>query len=178
MSTAGVDGGDVRLETDRLVLRPWRVDEADVVREMWAERDPRVPPHRRISIDGHPTVEELEDRIRASPPTTVGLLAIERKAERDVVGSCGLVDSGRGAPGEPEIAFELLRRAQRTGYATEAALAVLQWARGSGHHRLWATVWDWNTASLRVLAKVGFTRTDRIEVDAARGTTLFLTRTL
>ena len=78
-----------------------------------------------------------------------------------MIGYCGLVDTGRGADDEPELAFELLRRTWGQGYATEASLAVLDWARSSGHERLWATVWDWNTASRRVLAKLGFTETGR-----------------
>jgi len=164
-------------ETRRLVLRPWRATEADVLRELWAERDPRVPPHRRIDADGHPTLAELEESIRANPPSSIGLLAIERKADRDIIGYCGLVDSGRGPAGEPELAFELLRRFWGQGYATESALAVLDWARSSGYERLWATVWDWNTASRRVLAKVGFTETDQQEV-SAQGTTLYTTRRL
>jgi uncharacterized protein YqhQ len=76
------------------------------------------------------------------------------------------------------LAFELLRRFWGQGYATEAACAVLDWATSSGYERLWATVWDWNTASRRVLAKVGFTETDRKEADPAHGTTLFITRRL
>ena len=170
-------GREVVLETPRLLLRPWRVAEAGIQRELWTERDPRVPPHRRIDADGHPTVAELEDSIRASQPSTVGLLAVERKATRDVLGYCGLVDSGRGLEGEPELAFELLRRVWCQGYATEASLAVLDWARSSGYRRLWATVWEWNTASRRVLDKIGFTETER-KVDAVRGTTLFTTRRL
>ena len=170
--------GELSLETSRLLLRPWQAAEAAVLRQLWTERDPRVPPHRRIDADGHPTLAELEDSIRTSQPSTIGLLAIERKDARDVIGYCGLVDSGRGSEGEPELAFELLRRAWGQGYATEAAWAVLGWARSSGHERLWATVWDWNTASRRVLAKLGFTETDQVEVDEARGTTLFTTREL
>lgn len=169
---------EVVLETDRLVLRPWRVADAPVRRELWTERDPRVPPHRRIDAGGRPTVAELEDVIRAEHQEPPDLLAIERKATGDVIGYCGLVDSGRGAPGEPEIAFELLRRVHGRGYATEAANAVLHWARSSGYPRLWATVWDWNVASRRVLAKLGFTETDRVEVDPAHGTTLFATKRL
>jgi RimJ/RimL family protein N-acetyltransferase len=165
------------LETDRLLLRPWRVADAVVQRELWTERDPRVPPHRRIDADGHPTLAELEEGIRASPPpSSLGLFAVEVKNDADVVGYCGLIDSGRAS--EPELAFELLRRVWGQGYATEASCAVLDWARSSGHERLWATVWDWNTASRRVLAKLGFTETDRTEVDEVRGTTLFTTREL
>jgi RimJ/RimL family protein N-acetyltransferase len=168
----------VVLETARLVLRPWRVAEAAVQRELWTERDPRVPPHRRIDAHGRPTLADIEQSIRTSRPSSTGLLAVERKAEGDVIGYCGLVDSGRGAAGEPELAFELLRRVWGHGYATEAASAVLDWARASGHERLWATVWEWNTASRRVLAKLGFTETDQTEVDPIHGTTLFTMRPL
>jgi ribosomal-protein-alanine N-acetyltransferase len=167
------------LETDRLLLRPWQGADAAMHRELWTERDPRVPPHRRIDADGHPTVAELEERIRAGgPPSTTGLLVVEVKATRDVVGYCGLIDSDRVPDGEPELAFELLRRVWRRGYATEASWAVLDWARSSRHERLWASVWDWNTASRRVLAKIGFTEAGRAEVDAVHGTNLFLTRPL
>ena len=168
-------GSEVVLETDRLLLRPWRVADAAVHRELWTERDPRVPPHRRIDAEGRPTVADLEESIRNHQSSSIGLLAVERKAREDVMGYCGLVESGRGADGEPELAFELLRRVWRQGYATEAASAVLDWARSAGYERVWATVWDWNTASRRVLAKLGFTETGRREVDAVHGTTLFTT---
>ena len=164
------------LETGRLLVRPWRVIEAVVLHQLWAERDPRVPPHRRIDAEGHPTVADLEDWIRTNQQaSSIGLLAVERKADRDVIGYCGLIDSGSDE--ESELAFELLRRVWRQGYATEASLAVLDWARSSGYERVWATVWEWNTASRRVLAKVGFTE-ERKELDAVYGNNLFTTRRL
>lgn len=179
MAGAVPPGHEVVLETARLRLRPRRVADAGVTHQLWSERDDRVPPHRRLDLAGHPTVEELEESIRtAPPPSSTGLLAVERRVEGDVIGCCGLVDSGRGADGEPELAFELLRRAWGQGYATEAAEAVLDWAKSQGHQRLWATVWDWNTASRRVLAKLGFEETERTEVDPVHGTTLFTTRRL
>ena len=163
------------LETDRLLLRPWRVAEAVIQREMWLERDPRVPPHRRIDADGRPTVADFEEAIRTNQPSSVGLLAVERKADGDVIGYCGLIDSEHGAQ-EPELAFEFLRRFWGQGYATEASWAVLDWARSSGYERLRASVWDWNTASRRVLAKLGFTEADREE--AIHGTNLVTARRL
>lgn len=172
MGVQGDGNRETELETDRLLLRPWRVEEAGVMRELWTERDPRVPPHRRIDAEGRPTIIELENQIRDRPSS---LLAAERKDVGDVIGYCGLVYTEKGAPGEPELAFELLRRVWSQGYATEAAMAVLDWARTTGHRRLWATVWDWNTASRRVLEKLGFTETERTEVDAVHGTKLFTT---
>lgn len=170
----GAGDSDVVLETARLLLRPWRVEEASIQREMWLERDPRVPAHRRIDADGNPSVAAFEASIRTRDPSSAGLLAVQRKVEGDVIGYCGLV----GGPGarEPELAFELLRRCWGQGYATEAGWAVLEWAKESGHDRLWASVWEWNTASRRVLAKLGFTESDREETPY--GTNVMTTRAL
>lgn len=175
MTGGAASDREVVLETDRLVLRPWRTGEATIQRAMWLERDARVPPHRRIDADGHPTVADFEEAIRANGPSSVGLLAVEPQAGGGPIGYCGLVDSGHGAQ-EPELAFELLRRSWGRGFATEASWAVLDWARSSGYERLWASVWDWNTASRRVLAKVGFTEVDREET--LHGTNVVTTRRL
>ena len=70
---------------------------------------------------------------------------------------------GCGPDGEPELAIELLRAAHGHGYATEAGRAVVTWVSNAGYQRLWATDWDWNTASRRVLAKLGFRETGRVE---------------
>lgn len=178
MAAGVTPGSEVVLETARLLLRPWRVTEAALQRKLWTERDPRVPPHRRIDAEGRPTVAEIEESIRTNQPWSTRLLAVERKAARDVIGYCGLIDSERAPDGEPTLAFELLRRVWGQGYATEASLAVLDWARSSGHERLWAGVWDWNIASRRVLAKIGFTETELTEVHAVHGTNLLTTRLL
>ena len=163
------------LETDRLLLRPWRAGEAAIQRELWSERDPRVPPHRRIDADGHPTVADLEEALGAQRPSSAGLLAVEPKVVGEAIGYCGLVDGEHG-PREPELAFELLRRHWGQGYATEASYAVLEWARSSGYEGLWASVWDWNNASRRVLTKLGFTETDR--EGTTHGTSLVMTTRL
>lgn len=116
--------------------------------------------------------------IRANQPSSsTGLLAVQRKDAGDVIGYCGLLDKGAGREGEPEVAFELLRRVWRRGYATEATLAVLKWGRSSGYERLGATVWEWNTASRRVLAKAGFAE-ERAELDPVFGNKLSVTRQL
>jgi ribosomal-protein-alanine N-acetyltransferase len=167
------------LETDRLVLRRWLVSDAAVQRELWAERDSRVPPHRRIDADGHPTLAELEERIRrdkADP--TMGLLAAELKENGEVIGYCGLIANTHGQDAEPELAYELLRSRWGHGYATEASMAVLVWARQSGHRRSWATIRDWNTASRRVAVKLGFVESDRVDRDAVYGDSLFYMKDL
>lgn len=174
--TGGVEPGpEVLLDTSRLRLRPWRVADAAFQREMWLERDARVPPHRRIDADGHPTVTDIEESIRAIGSSSARLLVVERKDEAASLGYCGLIDSGRGSQ-EPELAYEFLREFWGQGYATEASWAVLDWARSLGHVRLWAHVWDWNTGSRRVLSKLGFTETESEE--SIYGINLLTTRPL
>ncbi|PPB50970.1 GNAT family N-acetyltransferase [Arthrobacter pityocampae] len=171
--------GVVVLETDRLVLRRWRVSDAAVQRRLWTERDPRVPPHRRIDAEGRPTLEEIEDGIRRDgPDASLGLLAVERRGSGDVFGYCGLLANNHGQDGEPELAFELLRGVWGQGYATEASQAVMRWAEELGHRRLWATVRDWNSASRAVMAKLGFVETARVERDALHGESLFFVKDL
>ena len=92
-----------------------------------------------------------------------GLFTIRRRIEGDPIGYAGLV-VGRASFDEPELAYELLRRAHGHGYATEAARAVLVAALTTGRVRIWSTVRSWNAASLRVLDKLGF-RGDHITTD-------------
>lgn len=165
------------LETGRLILRHRRVDEAAIYRHMWAERDPRVPPHRQIDPNGRPTVEDIAAQIRAARKEPgPGLLAVERKGTADVIGYCGLTFRENGSTDEPELAYELLRAAHGYGYATEAGQAVVTWVSEAGYQRLWAGVRDWNVASRRVLEKLGFRETGRVEPDPVHGDNLITVR--
>jgi RimJ/RimL family protein N-acetyltransferase len=103
---------------------------------------------------------------------------VERKGTAGIIGYCGLVFHGNGSPGEPELAYELLRAVHGCGYATEAGRAVVNWVSEAGCPRLWATVWDWNVASRRVLEKLGFHETGRMDHDAVHGDSLLTVREL
>jgi [ribosomal protein S5]-alanine N-acetyltransferase len=167
------------IATARLVLRRQRVDDAVPYRELWTERDPRVPPHRRIGPDGRPTVEDIAAQIDTelhSPK--VGLLTVTRSVDGDVIGYCGLLFDGQSMPGEPELAYELLRRAHGYGFATEAARAVVAWAADAGVERLWAGVRAWNLASRNVLHKLGFVETGRVVPDTHFGDSVITCKSL
>jgi RimJ/RimL family protein N-acetyltransferase len=167
------------LETDRLILRQRRADEAVIYRQLWLERDLRVPPHRRIDPQGRPTVEDIAAEVRAERENPgSGILAVKRKDTADVIGYCGLIFHENAPPHEPELAYELLRAAQGCGYATEASQAVVTWASEAGYRRLRATVWGWNVASRRVLEKLGFRETGRVEPGSVHGHSLLTVREL
>ena len=138
------------IETERLTLRLRDERDAAWYRELIGERGEETP-----------TLEDATERLARfrdlTLETGIGALAICRRSEGDVIGYCALV-VGRCSLDEPEIAYELLRRFHGHGYATEAARALVDAAVATGRHRLWSTVRPWNTASLRVLAKIGFRR--------------------
>ena len=145
-------------------------EDASAMRALWAERDPRVPPQRRIDADGRPSVEDVRKQIGSG---AYGVLpAVVERSRDQVVGYCGLVETDCGGPGEPELAYELLGRVQGRGYATEAARTVVEQARSRGCPRLWATVWDWNFSSHRVLEKLGFVEAGERSVVPSRGVNL------
>lgn len=159
-----------QIETERLVLRRQRVSDAPVFRQLWTERDPRVPAHRRIDANDRPSVEDIAADIRSSAATSQ-LLAVELKETGEVIGYCGLVPSRDGSAAD-ELAFELLAASHGRGYATEASRAVLERVDDAGGTRLRATVWDWNIASRRVLARLGFRETGEVNAESPHGRSL------
>lgn len=159
----------LHLGTERLRLRPWEDSDVDNLRALVAERG-----------NGVPSVATIQDRIAAqlaaTAQTGIALLPVCRRLEGDFIGYCGLI-VGRCSLDEPEIAYELFRRAHGRGYATEAARAVLDSASATGRTRLWSTVGSWNTPSLRVLEKLGFER-DHVTTKDDGEEVVWLTRVL
>ncbi|AMM21025.1 hypothetical protein AX769_13895 [Frondihabitans sp. PAMC 28766] len=165
----------VVFETERLDLRPWRMTDARFHRKLWEERDKRVPAHRRITPDGRPTVAELTSWLSSYEPVPApGLLVVQPKGAMSPVGYCGLIPNSVGLPDEPELAFEFLRTFWNLGFATEASQEVIEQARAIGYRQLTSTVREWNTASLRVLEKLGFEATREREIADAHGDLLLL----
>ncbi|KAA9381906.1 GNAT family N-acetyltransferase [Microbispora cellulosiformans] len=166
------------LVTERLRLRRWAPSDAEDYRGLWLERGPTAL--RRIDAEGRPTLEEMRGRLLGNPLMAdpgLGLLPIELRDTGEFIGYCGLT-VGQATFDEPEIAYELARRAHGHGYATEAARAVMEAVARTGRGRLWATVREWNAPSFRVLEKLGFHRSDRVTEDAERGNTIWMTRVL
>jgi RimJ/RimL family protein N-acetyltransferase len=156
------------LETERLTMQPWTASDADWLHALQAERGGETPTLEQ-------TREIIANGLTNTAETGIATLPIRRRAEDDFIGYCGLI-IGRATIDEPEIAYELFKRVHGNGYATEAARAVLDAAIATGRERLWSTVRSWNTASFRVLDKIGFER-DHVTTDD-RGELVWLTRTL
>ena len=156
------------LQTERLALRLWDHSDAAGYRALVGERGGPLPTLEEAAAD----IAGARD---SAPARGIHLLTIRRRDEDRFLGYCGLI-IGRARIEEPEIAYELLRSAHGNGYATEAALAVIDAAVATGRQRLWSTVGSWNTPSLRVLEKVGFHRDHATTGD--RGEIVWMTREL
>ena len=146
----------LRLETQRLVLRPVRVDDAAAVFSGWAQ-DPAVSQY--TSWSPHGRVEDTRGFLRHGEDGwtrgTVYSWAIVRRDDGRLIGTTDIRFEGHRA----EIGYVLERRAWGDGYATEAARAVVDWGLAQPTlHRVWAVCDVENAASARVLDKVGMTR--------------------
>ncbi|ASJ90806.1 GNAT family N-acetyltransferase [Porphyrobacter sp. CACIAM 03H1] len=131
---AGIaDEGVVR----NLARAPWPYREADA-REFAAM--PADPLHPRFLIT------------RAADAAAIGCIGIGQPG-----------DAGSSHPGECELGYWIAREHWGQGYATEAGAAVLEIAATLGHEVLTAAHFLDNPASGRVLRKLGFEPTGRVE---------------
>jgi len=139
-----------QIETERLLLTPEEEKDAEWFTEL-------------LNVRGTSTftTEEACERIAAMTATIeaigIGALVLRTRLDGDALGYTAIL-IGRGSLDEPELAFELLPRAQGKGYATEASRALLEAAFATGRRRIWSTVRSWNAPSFRVLEKLGFRR--------------------
>ena len=69
-----------------------------------------------------------------------------------MLGWCGLKRHGDG---QVDLGYRLLRSAWGRGYATEASKACLEWGFQEAGWTRSSVAWRANTASIRVLEKVG-----------------------
>jgi RimJ/RimL family protein N-acetyltransferase len=149
-----------RLETERLVLRPVASDDLDHFAPM--DADPEV---MRYVGDGRPRTRAEAaaglDRIAGSwRDHGFGMFAAQVRATGAVAGWVGLAVPAFLPEVLPavEIGWRLRREFWGSGYATEAARAVLPFAFGDcGLDRLVSIRHVDNVASGRVMEKLGMT---------------------
>ncbi|QLE85286.1 GNAT family N-acetyltransferase [Shewanella sp. Scap07] len=84
-----------------------------------------------------------------------GMFAVEDRATGEWLGQAGLIK--RDHLPFPDIGYALLPQYEGQGFATEAAMAVLKWAKQQGLKQLYGVISPSNQASANVLQKLGFT---------------------
>jgi len=139
-------------ETDRLLLRTWRDDDAEPFAAMNA--DPRVMTYVGGPMD-RAASDALFGRIRAWDGHGYGRAAVESRDTGALLGWTGL-GTHPAVPGEVEIGWRLVSSVWGRGYATEAARAMRDLAFGTyGLDRIVSVAVPDNGASLAVMRKIG-----------------------
>lgn len=145
------------LETERLVLRYFRTDDAEFIVRLLNE--PSFIEH--IGDKGVRTVEEAYQYLLTGPMDSYeqfgyGLNMVELKDTGKPIGMCGLVR--RENLDDADIGYAFLEKYWSKGYAKESAEAVLEHARNTlGLDRIVAIVTPENHSSIKLLEKVGLT---------------------
>lgn len=148
-----VEWSTVLVETDRLLLRPWRATDAADLRR--ARSDPALQRWSPGVGDADGWVAEDAQRLRRSG---CGLqCAVTERATEQLVGSAELrMDDGR--PATASIELWVAPWARGHGYGAEAAEGIAGWAFRHGTVRVQALVATANEPALRAALAAGFRR--------------------
>ncbi len=154
------------LETARLRLRPLTLADAPRLHELF-DTDPEVwrfDPGYARTLDER--VEVIASYIEQYQTHGFGFFAVERRSDGILMGQCGLTPHAfEGRDGtvttEFEVMYKLGRLFWNQGYATEAAQRWIDYGFAiAGLGRLVVCPDRGNSASLRVLEKLGFRMED------------------
>jgi RimJ/RimL family protein N-acetyltransferase len=146
----------MRFELPQCVVRAWQDDDLPTLvrnannRRIWINLRDRFP---------HPYTEEDARHwlalTRALPPDTQFAIEVEAQA----AGGIGLAIQTDIERMSAELGFWIGEDFWGRGIMSAAVMAVSEWAlREGGLTRLYASVFEWNPASMRVLEKAGFHR--------------------
>jgi RimJ/RimL family protein N-acetyltransferase len=149
------EDGPTVITTDRLVVRPWRLDEADrfvdiyrrpeVVR--WLGAEPMQDHSEAIAM-----IERNLTRLDADP--RFGSWAVIHGSTGVPVGSV-ILKPLPDSEGEVEIGWQLHPDSWGNGFASEAASAVLDRGFADGLSEVWAVTDLDNTRSVAVCRRIG-----------------------
>jgi ribosomal-protein-alanine N-acetyltransferase len=147
------------LETSHLVLRPWSIEDAEILFRILQEPDilKYFPP---TTFTLEKTQRYINHQLKHWQERGYGHWAVTLRKDRRVIGWNGL--EYLSETGENEVAYLLSCHVWGRGFATEAALAAVRYGFGpAGLHAIIGLVHPENFASIRVLEKCGLSFIDR-----------------
>ena len=148
-----LNGNNSRLETKRLILRPMLETDLDALLLIFTDVKVMVafnhPPFTREQMQGW-----LQRNLNHQNEFGYGLFSIILKETGELIGDCGLEQMED--QGAAELGYDFRRDFWNQGYATEAAVAVRDYAFDVLElPRLISLIRVGNLASKRVAEKVG-----------------------
>lgn len=147
------------LETAHLILRPWTLEDAEVLFHILQEPDilEYFPP-TTFTLEG--TQGYINRQLRQWQERSYGHWAVTLKDDNRVVGWDGL--EYLPETDENEVGYLLSHQVWGRGFATEAARATMRYGlKTAGLQTIIGLVHPRNIGSIRVLEKCGLTFSDR-----------------
>jgi RimJ/RimL family protein N-acetyltransferase len=148
------------IDTERLHLRPWRLDEFERFHALTA-----AEPMRRFLGREPPSLEDSYNRLMRNGGCWHflgwGTFAVVERATGAIVGNCGLFRTIRGLGDDfdsyPEAGWVIADACWGRGFAAEAMTAILAWFEAEhGGGRTVAMIVPGNEPSERLAAKLGY----------------------
>ena len=150
------------METDRILLRPWREDDAEALYKYAS--DPEVGP--RAGWPPHKSVEESREIIRTLFSGD-HMWAMELKATGEPIGCMGYFVHGESnisiGENDAEVGYWVARPYWNRGLCTEALRVLIDHCFSEkGFSTLWADYFPDNPASGKVMEHCGFSDTGAV----------------
>ena len=158
-------GADVRIETERLILRDWR--EEDWPRFFAGTNTPAVMRWLGGVMDDGGMAATRARVTGCAAANGFCFWVVERKSDGEILGFCGLKRAdapGSSVTGAMEIGWRLREDAWGQGYAKEAATAALEAAfERFGAEEVVALTVPGNTPSWGLMKRLGMRRREELD---------------
>lgn len=145
-----------RLETDRLVLRPYVMEDLDAIAAILG--DPETMRYYPAPFSREKSRAWIESNLARYRDDGHGLWAMELRDTGELVGNCGLVVQDVEGVDEVEVGWHVKRSLWRRGVATEAARVCCGYGfEELGLERIVSLIRPENERSRGVAEKLGMT---------------------
>ena len=144
----------MHLETKRLLIRSLQPADAPALAKIWT--DPAVTRYMGGPRNYDKLLKDFQEDASGGASSPFDLWPVLELATDEIIGHCGLLDKEVDGQTEIELIYVLGSSAWGQGYATEAALAIRDYAFDSLKlKRLVSLIDPENQPSARVAQKVG-----------------------
>jgi RimJ/RimL family protein N-acetyltransferase len=154
------------LETERLILRGWRMDDVDGLAAFYGRTDDPGLAYIGGGGDRGSAWRVICLRSGMWQLRGYGLFAVEERASGDWVGWAGLLHHEETYATRPELAYSIRMPSRGKGYAAEAARRAVDFIyRSLGHSDVVAYIRPENAVSQSVARRLGASPNGTIEVN-------------
>jgi RimJ/RimL family protein N-acetyltransferase len=140
------------MQTERLVMRALRVEDAEALHPMYSDVDANTYGTHPATTTIAETREQMAKRVA---DTTWRAWAITLKGDDTAIGTVACYEKRQGKV--TEIGYILKRAYWGNGYVTEAIASLIDLLFAEGQRRIFADTDPDNTPSIAVVERLGFT---------------------